>query len=150
MLFRSLHYSSRSCSRSPYSQGESSGILGNFGVLVKLWYAQNMTPRDVLQRCPLCHVEYGQDAVTCIDAGPVTGKPRLYHCACGSCKRSMVALLVESTGWLSSVGMLTELTADEARTIPVLSPVSGDHCVAIHEMLLGDGMAFFEKLTKKA
>lgn len=109
-----------------------------------------MTPRDVLQRCPLCHADYEQDAVVCIDSGPVVGKPRLYHCACGSCKRSMVALLIESTGWLSSIGMLTELTANEAREVPSLAPISGDHCVAIHEALEADTSDFFEKLLKQA
>ncbi len=62
----------------------------------------------------------------------------------------MVALLVESTGWLSSVGMLTELTANEAREVPSLAPISSDHCVALHDALEAGAPDFFKKLLKQA
>lgn len=110
-----------------------------------------MTPRDILQRCPLCHAAYTETAVVCLDPNVSTGgKPRYYHCSCSKCKRSMIALLVESTGWLSSVGMLTELTAQEAQGVPDLAPISGDHCVALHEALAKDSGYFCKKLLKQA
>ena len=109
-----------------------------------------MTPHDVLHRCPLCQAEYQKEAVVCLEEGMIPGKPRLFHCVCSGCKRSMVALLVETSGWLSSIGMLTELSVEEARVAKDAQAIQGDHCVRTHVMLEESSEAFCAFLLKQA
>lgn len=106
-----------------------------------------MQAKDALQRCPLCHESYQVSDVFPLDR---QSKPRVYHCYCHACKRAMLAVLFESSGWLSSVGMLTEFTATEAARIPDLEAIDGDQCVRAHQTFGEGGRAFCEFLQKQA
>lgn len=62
----------------------------------------------------------------------------------------MIALLLETTGWLSSVGMLTELTAHEARRMHECPPIAADHCVRTYKMLEESSIELCGFLLKQA
>ncbi len=105
-----------------------------------------MEAKDVLQRCPLCHESYQASAVFALD-----GRSRkVYHCYCHACKRAMLAVLFEASGWLSSVGMLTEFTAAEARQAARMGPVDGDACLQAHRCFQEGSREFCAFLQKQA
>ena len=106
-----------------------------------------MEPRDVLQHCPLCHGSYQPEAVSELE-GPQGRK--LFHCYCQGCKRAMLAVMFEASGWLSSVGILTELTAEESRRCPDLSPIDADICVKAHQVFEEESRGFCLFLQKQA
>ena len=97
----------------------------------------HMEAKDVLQRCPLCQEAYCAGSVCALDQAP--GRPSRYHCYCQACKRAMVAILHETSGWLSSIGMLTEFTADEAVRAGELAPIDAEACLqytlSLHDAL---------------
>ncbi len=64
----------------------------------------------------------------------------------------MLAVLFEASGWLSSIGILTELTAEESRQCPDLPPIDGDICVKAHQAFeeqSHDFCLFLQKQAKK-
>lgn len=105
-----------------------------------------MEAKDVLQRCPLCHESYQSSAVFALDGQ----KRKVYHCYCHACKRAMLAVLFEASGWLSSIGMLTEFTAAEARRAAKLGVVDGDVCLQAHRYFTEESRAFCAFLQKQA
>lgn len=108
-----------------------------------------MEPKDVLQRCPLCQALYQAGGVSPLEEPQ--GR-RLFHCYCQACHRAMLAVIFEATGWLSSIGILTELTAEESRQSPDLAPVDADVCVQAHRTFeegSRDFCLFLQKQAKK-
>lgn len=106
-----------------------------------------MEAKDVLQRCPLCHESYQTSAVFPLDRQK---RSKVYHCYCHACKRAMLAVLFEASGWLSSIGMLTEFTAAEARQAAQLAPVDGDLCLQAHRYFAEESRSFCAFLQKQA
>ncbi len=74
----------------------------------------------------------------------------VYHCACTSCKKAVMAVVHEQGPWLSSVGMFTELSADEARQMGKLGPISSDTCLQVHSLVEGSSREFCRFLLKQA
>lgn len=107
-----------------------------------------MNPRDILQRCPFCQTAYADAAVQALVQRP-EAPAAMYHCACDRCKKAVMAFVHEQGPWLSSVGMFTELNAQEARQIGRLAPVSGDLCVQVHRVLEGSSQEFCRFLLKQ-
>lgn len=56
---------------------------------------------------------------------------------------------MENAGWLSSVGMFTEMTADEAKRARTLAPIDAKQCIQAHH-LLEESAAFCQFLLKQA
>ena len=88
-----------------------------------------MNPRDILQKCPFCQTTYEPTGITAL-----TSNERLFrfHCVCIKCGRSVVSFLTELAGWISAVGMLTELNASEAKNLPASRVIDADVCVQAH------------------
>lgn len=108
-----------------------------------------MNPRDILQRCPFCQAAYAEAAVQSVTPRP-EATSLLYHCACATCKKAVMAFIHEQGPWLSSVGMFTELNAQEARRITKMEPVSGDICLRAHALFEGSSQEFCRFLLKQA
>lgn len=106
-----------------------------------------MQAKDVLQRCPLCQAMYQANAVSPLEGAD---SRQLYHCYCQNCHRAMLAVIFEATGWLSSVGILTELTAEESRQNPALAPIDADACVKAHGVFEENSQEFCAFLQKQA
>lgn len=62
-----------------------------------------------------------------------------------------MSFVTELAGWVSSVGMLTELTAFEAKQLPDRSLIDTDLCVRAHRVFFEHGREvcqFLQKQTK--
>jgi len=88
--------------------------------------------QQLLAQCPLCQATYQKDAVRLLGE---RGATRLFHCSCQQCGHAVMAILLESSGWVSSVGVVTDLTAQDALRFRTSEPISADECIRFHQQL---------------
>jgi hypothetical protein len=102
-------------------------------------------PSRLIVECPLCHTSYPENAVRVIGE---TGAGKLYHCSCGACGRSMLALMRENTGYVSTVGLVTDQKAEDAIRLSEQPVISSDDCIAAHILLDEESRDFVESLAE--
>lgn len=61
----------------------------------------------------------------------------------------MLALILETQGSFSSVGLMTDLEAKDALRFREYEPLSDDDCIATHRLLEEDSRAFCSLLMTK-
>lgn len=86
----------------------------------------------LMKECPLCQTDYEFDTIDLIeeDAGA-----HLVHITCTSCAGNMLAILMMSGFGMSSVGMVTDLGADDVRRLQMQAPISADDVLGLYEAL---------------
>ncbi len=103
-------------------------------------------PSQILAQCPLCQATYQTNEVRLIgEHGPT----KLFHCSCLQCGHAVLAVVLEQAGWVSSVGMVTDLEAQDAMNFQDVAPISSDECIAFHRALQGQSKAFCDRLSLK-
>ncbi|MCK9361036.1 hypothetical protein M0Q28_02290 [Patescibacteria group bacterium] len=102
-------------------------------------------PSRLIVECPLCHASYQQEAVRALGE---TTAGKLFHCSCGTCGRSMMALMRENTGYVSTIGLVTDQTVNDAIRLADRTPISADECIGAHVLLEGESQDFLELLQK--
>ncbi|MEN9558332.1 MAG: hypothetical protein RL141_701 [Candidatus Parcubacteria bacterium] len=63
------------------------------------------------------------------------GKPRLFHLTCKQCRHALLAAISESPHGVSSVGLVTDMEAQDAVRIHPTTPISADDVVRAHQDL---------------
>lgn len=93
-----------------------------------------MAPSDpkLLTHCPLCHAVYHDQSIRLLGE---QGTTRLFHLTCGTCNHSVLAVILESQSGVSSIGLVTDLEAQEAMNFRDAPVVSADDCVTAHVFL---------------
>lgn len=104
--------------------------------------------QKIIGHCPLCHAAYGNSGVKLLgENGPM----RLFHCTCASCGHSVLAVIVENLGSVSSVGMVTDLEIQDALRFKEAKPISSDECILAHRALENESQELCSAwLDKKA
>lgn len=103
--------------------------------------------QKILGHCPLCQTLYDVSLIRYLgEKGPA----RLFHCTCGSCHHAVLALILETSGSVSSIGLVTDLEIQDAVRFQKALPVTSDECIAIHQLLERDSRRFCERLLDKA
>lgn len=102
-------------------------------------------PSRLIVECPLCHTSYPEDGVRVIGE---TEAGKLFHCSCGACGRSMLALMRENTGYVSTVGLVTDQKAEDALRLSEQPVISSDDCIAAHILLEEESRDFTERLAE--
>ena len=87
---------------------------------------------DNLAKCPICNKKYGQTKILVLeeDANKTT-----FHVTCESCKISSLVFVSSGKMGIVSLGMLTDLTREEARSLFKSEQVSVDNVIEVHEYL---------------
>lgn len=101
-------------------------------------------PSRLIVECPLCHASYAEDGVRVLDESP-NGK--LFHCTCGTCGRSMMALMRENTGYVSTVGLVTDQKVEDALRLSERQAITSDECIAAHILLEEESRDLVERLS---
>lgn len=86
----------------------------------------------LMKTCPLCKAEYTKEALEVVDEGTGT---HLVHLTCAHCQNAMLALIVVSKLGMSSVGMLTDLNAPDARRLYHKQAITEDQILDFHEYI---------------
>ena len=85
-----------------------------------------------IAQCPVCAAAYADQSVRLIREAHCA---KLFHCTCASCGHAMLAVILESGGWVSSVGLMTDLEAGDAARFQGTAPINADECVYFHQHL---------------
>lgn len=100
----------------------------------------------LLAHCPVCQAAYPASEIRLLgEKGPT----RLFHCTCQSCGNSVIAVVLENAGAVSSVGLVTDLEIQDALRFQDVQPVSSDECVAAHRFLDTQSQALCARLLDK-
>lgn len=97
---------------------------------------------QLLTACPLCSAAYKPAQAQILDEQH--GR-HLLHIQCERCGNAVLALLMTGAHGMSTVGMVTDLTGEDALRYKDALGVSPDDVIATHEMLLA-GKDFVLKL----
>lgn len=87
---------------------------------------------NYLRECPLCKYEYGESQADLLCERDTV---HLVHITCPSCKNKLVAILAASNIGMSSIGMMTDLTAEDVVRVQETSPVSEDDVLDFHTFM---------------
>lgn len=100
----------------------------------------------IIQQCPLCTKDYAHTDMNIVGEGEGT---QLIHITCPSCKHAIVALVVLSQLGVSSIGMLTDLNAQEMSRLMTTMAISQDDVLTFHDALLEHQQDFIYLLSKQ-
>ena len=89
-------------------------------------------PVPLLTQCPLCQAAYHEKHVRLVGE---RGSTRLFHCSCQTCGHAMLALILETQGAWSTVGLVTDLEVQDALHSCDKKPVTSDECLSVHGFL---------------
>ena len=87
---------------------------------------------DNLAKCPICNKKYGQTKILVLREE--TNKTTI-HVTCESCKISSLVFISSGKMGIVSIGMLTDLTREEAGSLFNNEEVSADNVIEMHEYL---------------
>ncbi len=93
----------------------------------------------------MCQAAYAEDEVKLLDE---QGTTRLFHCFCQRCGHAVLAVVLENAGWVSSVGLVTDLEAPDAIRFQTAPSISSDECIQLHQLLETRSGDFCEELLK--
>ena len=111
-------------------------------------YMDTSRPQQVLAHCPLCQAAYAEQHVRLLGE---KGTSRMFHCSCRSCGHALLAVIVETSGSVSSVGLVTDLEIQDAVRFRDATPITADECVGAHRALRdGSQELCLQLLDKKA
>lgn len=82
--------------------------------------------------CPLCQAKQESMEVKILDTSEAA---RLLHLRCQKCGAAILALVMISPAGLNSLGMITDLSADEVLKFKETDSIDADDVLAFHESL---------------
>lgn len=97
----------------------------------------------LMKACPLCKSDYKEEALEIVEEGKGT---HLVHLTCTHCQNAMLALIVISKLGMSSVGMLTDLNALDARRLNKKGAITEEQILHFHEYLDKNSKEFIHLL----
>ncbi len=87
---------------------------------------------ESLAKCPICNKNYGQTNILVLED---SDRKKTLHVTCRSCNVSSLVFISSGKMGIVSLGMLTDLTTEEARLIFKGEAVSTDQVIDVHEYL---------------
>ncbi len=101
----------------------------------------------LIANCPLCQTEYNNERVRLVGQ---RGTSRLFHCTCQDCGNSMLAMILESKGSISSVGLMTDLEVQDVIRMEDAETISADDCIHAHRIFEEETALFVDLLLGRA
>ena len=86
----------------------------------------------VVSNCPICGSRYKSEQTKVLEE---RGDAHLIHVQCQRCRGSVVAVIVRSPIGLNSVGLVTDLTADDVLKFKDNAAITENDCLQIHQIL---------------
>lgn len=89
-------------------------------------------PQQLIAHCPLCHAAYAANDIRLLgEKGPT----RLFHCTCVACGHAVLAVILETGGAVSTLGLMTDLELSDALHFKDAPQISSDEVVGLHREL---------------
>lgn len=99
----------------------------------------------LLSHCPLCQAVYEDASIHLLGE---QGRLRLFHLTCRSCSHAVLAVILEHQNGVRSMGMVTDLEAQDVLRFQDIEPVSADDCLVAHDFLLKKSEDFCRSLMR--
>lgn len=107
----------------------------------------SVQPSKLISECPMCKSSYEEKEVRLVQE---QGTSRLFHCTCRSCGHAMLAVVLEASGMVSSVGVMTDLQAMDAFRFQDAKPITVDECVRAYQALEVRSFAFCQEILRRS
>lgn len=88
----------------------------------------------VVSYCPLCNTQYHQLSARILEE---KDGAHLIHIQCRKCNASIVALVLAGAMGISSIGLLTDLSSEDAIRLKHSPTVTSDDVINIYTLLQG-------------
>jgi hypothetical protein len=72
---------------------------------------------------------------------PGRGQGRMFHMTCGHCHHAVLAMVMESSHGISSIGLVTDLEAQDAVRIHDAKPICANDVIRAHAVLNAESQA---------
>ncbi len=98
----------------------------------------------VVTRCPFCSADYN------LDSAQVIGEENdatMVYVACSECESSIVAVVAMSGLGVVSLGLVTDMTAEDTKRFVGASSMTSNDLLSIYELLKDQGVSV-KKLTE--
>lgn len=89
-------------------------------------------PYPLMSHCPLCHALYAQEDVKLVTEQERT---KLYHSTCRSCGHGLFAYVMEMHGGMSSLGLVTDASGEDALRLADAQAVGSEECIQAHRLI---------------
>lgn len=89
----------------------------------------------VVSYCPLCNTQYNPLSARILEEKEGA---HLIHIQCRKCGSSIVALIMAGAMGVSSIGLLTDLSSDDAVRLKNSQPISSDDVLSVYSTLLSE------------
>lgn len=86
----------------------------------------------LMKQCPLCGLDYTENSYQTIDQNE---ESRLIHMTCPHCAHCVLAFVLQSRLGLSSIGIMTDLTAADVIRFQNREPISENEILSLHNLL---------------
>ena len=86
-----------------------------------------------MSHCPICHSLYAEKDVKLVNEKL---RVRLYHSMCRSCRHGLFAYVMEQPSGVSSIGLVTDASGEDALRLAGKGGITGDECISAHRLLL--------------
>lgn len=104
-------------------------------------------PNRLIVECPLCKASYREATILVVSESDAT---QLYHCTCTDCQRSVLASVTDHHGWISTIGLVSDLTFQDALWWRSAAPITGEECLTLTDMIHEDSRSFCHLLQHSA
>ena len=106
----------------------------------------SIQPSRLIANCPLCQTSYQDGAIRLVGE---KGSHRMFHCSCAFCGHAILAVVLESSGWVSSIGVMTDLLAKDAVRLQESEPITSDECVILYQAFELKSHDFCQELLRQ-
>jgi len=86
----------------------------------------------LMNQCPVCQRQYSEREAKILEE---QAGAHLVHITCPHCHNCILAVVVVSQLGMSTVGMVTDLTASDVQRLRARQPVSEDELLGFHQIL---------------
>lgn len=86
----------------------------------------------IWRECPLCGSDYAASAVAVLEEQAST---QLVHLTCPDCANALLAMVMVSPLGMSSVAVVTDLTAADVKRLRCAAPISADDVLGFYQCL---------------
>lgn len=85
-----------------------------------------------LTKCPLCKAKYDNSQTFVLEEA---AHRTIFHLTCSKCQSAIFAFITESKQGIVSLGLATDLTAQEAREMFKKSPIDKEEVLKVYKYL---------------
>lgn len=99
----------------------------------------------LVSRCPFCSAEYDLEGAKIIGE---EDESTMIYVTCSECESSIVAIVAMSGLGIVSLGLVTDMTAEDTKRFSGAKSVSSDELLSIYELLEKNNQQAVSQLTR--